>query len=107
MTRPERLYSAYIFDLDGTIYLGDALLPTVQETITRLRALGRGVVFLSNNPTNTRAAYAAKLTRLGLPTPPEEIVNSSMVMVEFLRRRMPGARLFAHAAFHTAVQPAA
>jgi NagD protein len=88
------LYDAYIFDLDGTVYLGDALLPTAGETITRLRALGRRTVFLSNNPTHTREDYARKLTRLGLPTPPADVINSSLVMADFLRRRMPGARLF-------------
>ncbi|MCS6911340.1 MAG: hypothetical protein NZM11_12360, partial [Anaerolineales bacterium] len=91
---PSRLYSAYIFDLDGTVYLGEALLPTARETITRLRELGKRTIFLSNNPTHTRAAYAQKLTRLGLPTPPEDILNSSLVMVDFLRTHLPGARLF-------------
>jgi NagD protein len=93
-TRATRLYDGYIFDLDGTVYLGDALLPTAGETINTLRRLGRRTVFLSNNPTHTRAEYAAKLTRLGVPTRPEEIINSSVVLVDFLRRRMPGARLF-------------
>ncbi len=92
--RPDRLYDAYIFDLDGTCYLGDALLPSVEETITRLRELGKRTVFLSNNPTQTREAYAARLTALGLPTPPDDVVNSSLVMVDFLSRRMPGANLF-------------
>ncbi|MDQ1301095.1 MAG: hypothetical protein QG637_1016, partial [Chloroflexota bacterium] len=70
------LYDAYIFDLDGTVYLGDALLPTAGETITRLRGLGRRTVFLSNNPSHTREDYARKLTRLGLPTPPGDVINS-------------------------------
>lgn len=91
---PTHLYDAYIFDLDGTVYLGDALLPTAGETIGRLRGLGRRTVFLSNNPTHTREEYAARLTRLGLPTPAEDIINSSLVMADFLRRRMPTARLF-------------
>lgn len=91
---PTQLYDAYIFDLDGTVYLGDALLPTAGETLSRLRALGKRTVFLSNNPTHTREEYAAKLTRLGLPTPVSDIINSSVVMVDFLRRRLPGARLF-------------
>ena len=91
---PTRLYDAYIFDLDGTIYLGEALLPTVGDTLRRLRTMGRRTVFLSNNPTHTRFDYANKLTRLGLPTPPEDIINSSVVMVDFLQRRMPGGRLF-------------
>ena len=43
----------------------------------RLRALGKRTVFLSNNPTHTRHEYAGKLTRLGVPTPQQDIVNSS------------------------------
>ncbi len=89
-----KLYAAYIFDLDGTVYLGDALLPTAGETITRLRQMGRRTVFLSNNPSRTREEYAAKLTRLGLPTPASDVVNSSYLMVDFLRRHLPQARLF-------------
>ncbi len=92
--KPIHYYDAYIFDLDGTIYLGEDLLPTAGETITRLRQMSKQTVFLSNNPTRTREDYAAKLTRLGLPTPPEDVVNSSYVMVNFLQRRMPGANLF-------------
>lgn len=91
---PTKLYSAYIFDLDGTVYLGDALLPSAGETITRLRELGKRTLFLSNNPTHTRAAYAKKLARLGLPTPEADILNSSLVMVDFLKTHLPNGRLF-------------
>jgi HAD superfamily hydrolase (TIGR01450 family) len=94
MHRPTQFYDAYIFDLDGTVYLGDALLPNAHRTITTLRAAGKRTVFLSNNPTHTRFEYSAKLTRLGLPTPPEDIINSSVVMVDFLQHTMPHARLF-------------
>ena len=54
-------YEAYIFDLDGTIYLGEELLPGARETVAALRSEGRRVAFLSNNPTRTRAQYAARL----------------------------------------------
>ena len=94
MTTPTTFYDAYIFDLDGTIYLGDKLLPTAGETITRLRELGKRTVFLSNNPTRTREEYAAKLTRLGLPTPNDDVINSSYVMAVFLKRQTPEAKLF-------------
>jgi NagD protein len=89
-----KLYDGYIFDLDGTVYLGDELLPGSGETIARLRDQGKRTVFLSNNPTHTRQTYARKLTKLGLPTPDQDIINSSVVMVDFLQREMPGARLF-------------
>lgn len=94
LRRPDRLFAAYIFDLDGTVYLGDSLLPTARETLQTLRRLGRRTVFLSNNPTHTRQDYANKLTRLGLPTPVNDVINSSLVMANFLQRTMPAARLF-------------
>ena len=94
MARPDRLYRGYVFDLDGTVYLGDALLPGAGETIARLRALGCRTVFLSNNPTHPPEDYAAKLTHLGLPTAVEDILISTQVLVRFLQARMPGARLF-------------
>lgn len=87
-------YSAYIFDLDGTIFLGGKLLPSAGETITRLREMGKRTVFLSNNPTHTREEYAARLTRLGLPTPNDDVINSSYVMADFLKRHLPNANLF-------------
>src|SRR5918911_5493620 len=62
---PDRLYEGYVFDLDGTIYLGDDLLPGAKRLILKLRELGKKVVFLSNNPTKDPKMYAEKLTKLG------------------------------------------
>lgn len=93
-TRARRLYQGYVFDLDGTTYLGDRLLPTVRDTLDRLRQLGRRIVFLSNNPTHTRAEYVGRLNRLGLSVATDDIIHSSLVMANFLQRRMPGARLY-------------
>lgn len=91
---PPRNYEAYIFDLDGTVYLGDELLPGAAQAIDSLRRAGKRTIFLSNNPTHTRVDYAAKLSSLGVPTEAEEIINSSAVMVDFLRRELPQGRLF-------------
>jgi phosphoglycolate/pyridoxal phosphate phosphatase family enzyme len=91
---PKRFFAGYIFDLDGTVYLGDALLPTAGETLAVLRAHGARLIFISNNPTHARQEYADKLTRLGVPTSIEDILTSSLVMVDFLKQRMSGARLF-------------
>lgn len=91
---PSELYDAYIFDLDGTVYLGDSLLPGARATIETLRAAGKQTLFLSNNPTQTRSGYAAKLTRLGIPTAEKDVINSSVVMVDFLLRELPEGRLF-------------
>ena len=87
-------YDGYIFDLDGTVYLGDQLIPGARETIERIRRAGRRVVFLSNKPLEPRASYAKKLTRLGVPTEPEDVINSTQALMHLLREKEPGARLY-------------
>ena len=91
---PPRLYDGYLFDLDGTIYLGDELLPGAFELITTLRELGRATLFLSNNPTKDPQMYADKLDRFGLPTPVSHIVNTVVTMTAWLRQNASGARVF-------------
>jgi phosphoglycolate/pyridoxal phosphate phosphatase family enzyme len=92
--RPTDYYRGYVFDLDGTVYLGEALLPGARRTIETLRRVGCRMVFVSNKPVETRQAYADKLTRLGLPTPVEQIVNSTQVTVRELLKRAPRCRVF-------------
>ena len=91
---PDRLYEGYVFDLDGTIYLGDELLPGVKRLIPKLRELGKRVIFLSNNPTKDSKMYVEKLGKLGLKTPASEIVNTVRTMTEWLLQNHPDATVF-------------
>ncbi|GEP40022.1 acid sugar phosphatase [Nocardioides psychrotolerans] len=91
---PSRLYDAYLFDLDGTIYLGDELLPGAFDLVTGLRDQGCETLFLSNNPTRDPQMYAEKLTRLGLPTPTSHIVNPVVTLTAWLRQEAPDATVF-------------
>ena len=61
------LYRGYAFDLDGTLYLGDDLIEGADTVVAALRDSGARVVFVTNKPLETAEAYAAKLTRLGIP----------------------------------------
>ena len=94
MVVPRLPYRGWLFDLDGTIYLGERLTPGADAAIAALRAAGRRVAFLSNKPLQTRAEYAAKLTRLGVPAAPADVINSSLVLARYLRDRDPGAPVF-------------
>ncbi|MBI4629743.1 MAG: HAD family hydrolase, partial [Candidatus Rokubacteria bacterium] len=87
-------HRGWLFDLDGTVYRGEALVPGADATISALRAAGRRVAFLSNKPLQTRADYAAKLTRLGIATEAADVVNSSLVLARHLQRLDPGAPVF-------------
>lgn len=91
---PQELFDAYLFDLDGTIYLGDQLLPGAGRLIAALRRQERPIRFISNNPTRDPAQYAAKLTALGVPTAPDEIVNTVVTTVAWLKARHPDAVVF-------------
>ena len=87
-------YRGWFFDLDGTVYLGEALIPGAAEAIAALRADGRRVGFLSNKPLQTREDYATKLSRLGVPASPDDVINSSLVLARHLRALDPGAPVF-------------
>jgi 4-nitrophenyl phosphatase len=91
---PDRLYDAYVFDLDGTIYLGDDLLPGAKRLIEELHARDRAVRFVSNNPTKDPQQYADKLARLGIPAPVSEIVNTTVTMTSWLLDNHPDAVVF-------------
>jgi HAD superfamily hydrolase (TIGR01450 family) len=84
----------YVFDLDGTVYLDDHLLPGAAATIAQLRDDGAAVAFLTNKPLEHPADYAAKLTRLGIPTDAADVVSSTDALVLYLREHATDARLF-------------
>ncbi len=94
LTAPTRFHSAYIFDMDGTIYLGDHLLPGAARLVTELRRRRIPVRFLSNNPTRDPQMYADLLADLGLPTPVADIANTVVTTTRWLRTNHPDAVLF-------------
>jgi len=91
---PDQLYDGYVFDLDGTIYLGDELLPGARRLVLKLREMDKRVVFLSNNPTKDPEMYVEKLTNLGLPTDASEVVNTVVTMTQWLLQNHPDATVF-------------
>jgi HAD superfamily hydrolase (TIGR01450 family) len=93
-TSPGNLFDAYIFDMDGTIYLGDHLLPGAKRLIEGLRRLGKPVRFLSNNPTRDPQLYVEKLNRLEIPASIEDITNTVVTTVHWLRTNHPDAKVF-------------
>jgi arabinose operon protein AraL len=84
----------FIFDLDGTVYLGETALPSAVETIAELRRRSKRIVFVSNKPLAARADYAAKLTGLGIPTRENEVITSAYVLARHLADTLPHLRLY-------------
>ncbi|MDO5063872.1 MAG: HAD-IIA family hydrolase [Actinomyces bowdenii] len=92
---PEDLAKAYVFDLDGTIYLGDGLLPGARRLLAELQRREVTVRYLSNNPTKDPRQYLDKLTGLGLPARIEDICNTVVTTTRWLTENHPGAAVFA------------
>lgn len=84
----------YIFDMDGTIYLGECVFPEAQSLIRRLRRMGKRVIFYTNNASRSPSRYVERLTRLGFEPTPEEILTAGEVTVDFLLRERVGKSVY-------------
>ena len=84
----------FVLDLDGTVSLGDRLLPGAAEMITRARALGRRILFFTNNTSRSPLEYVERLNRMGLAVTRADILTAGDVTVHYLRQRHPDARVF-------------
>jgi phosphoglycolate/pyridoxal phosphate phosphatase family enzyme len=78
-------FDGYFFDLDGTILLGDRLLPGVSETLSLLRKRGKRIMFLSNTTTRTRTECQLRLEKLGLEAYMDEVVTAAYAAAVYLR----------------------
>lgn len=91
---PDRLFDAYIFDMDGTIYLGDEILPGVKRLMDFLQEREIPIRFLSNNPTKTPQQYVQKLAGLGIETTIDNITNTIVTLISWIKKNHPTAVVF-------------
>jgi NagD protein len=89
MNRPRGI----ILDLDGTLYSGGHAIPGAVDAIAALRRGSHPVVFVTN-ALESPADYAAKLTQLGVPACPDQVITAPLVLTRYLGRHMPDATLF-------------
>jgi len=75
-----------LLDLDGTIYLGDRIIPGALEFLRYLQDREIQYRFFTNNSSRSSHEYLAKLTGMGLPVDSEQILTSGQAAVRYLRR---------------------
>lgn len=76
-------------DMDGTIYKGGTLFPCTLPFLARLRELGIGCTFLTNNPSKSSADYLAHLRKMGLTATADQLYTSAQATIDCLQRRFP------------------
>jgi HAD superfamily hydrolase (TIGR01450 family) len=94
LSRPDRLYDGYIFDLDGTLLLGAALLPGAKRLIDGLIALDRRIIYVTNNPTKRPEDVVSRLIRDGIPATPDNVINTISTTIHWLTTHEPDAVVF-------------
>ena len=56
----------YLFDMDGTLYLGDRLYDFTIELLQEIRRTGGKYLFITNNSSKSVADYVKKLAGFGI-----------------------------------------
>ncbi len=84
----------FLFDMDGTLYLGDRLYDFTLELLNTIKKQGRRYMFMTNNSSKSVSDYIKKLDRLGIVATEDEFITSSQAMSYYLKNTYPNSRLY-------------
>ncbi len=87
-------YNLFLFDMDGTLYLGDQLYDFTKELLATIREKGKRYLFMTNNSSKSVADYVKKLAKLGIAATEEDFITSSQATAYYLKLHHAGARLY-------------
>lgn len=84
-------YDALLYDLDGTIYRGQEIVPGADRAVDAARKRGTKVRFVTNNASRGPDEVASHLTEIGISTTPEEVSTSAQAAATVLAEKLqPG-----------------
>jgi HAD superfamily hydrolase (TIGR01457 family) len=79
------LFDHFLIDLDGVVYVGDKPTTGAKETIETLRAIGKSLIFLTNDPRSSSSEYAEKLKTMGIQATSNEVITSGMAIALYIK----------------------
>jgi len=74
----------FVLDMDGTIYLENKLFPFTLDFLKNLEDKGMDYIFYTNNSSQNAAHYIKKLHNMGIPIPPDKLLMSTHVLLDYL-----------------------
>ena len=80
-------FDHFVFDLDGVVYAGEKPLGGSPRALRLLREKGKGVRFMTNNPSRSPSDYASKLAGLGIEVRAGELATSPMAAALLIEER--------------------
>ncbi|WP_455587039.1 HAD-IIA family hydrolase [Bacteroides sp.] len=82
-------------DMDGTIYKGSTLFPFTIAFLRKMKELGIGYSFLTNNPSKSMADYLEHLAKMGIVATESEFYTSAQATIDYMHVHHPECkRLF-------------
>ena len=94
MTPSMKDLKLFLFDMDGTLYLGDQLFSFTTELLAKIKATGGRYMFMTNNSSKSVMAYIEKLRKLGIEATEDEFITSSQATAYYLKNNHPTAKLY-------------
>ena len=84
----------FLFDMDGTLYLGDRLFDFTNELLATIKANGGRYMFMTNNSSKSVKDYISKLEKLGINADYDDFITSSQATAFYLKNHHPNAKLY-------------
>ncbi|MBQ6701810.1 MAG: HAD-IIA family hydrolase [Clostridia bacterium] len=84
----------FLFDMDGTLYLGDRLYDFTKELLCQIKANGGRYLFMTNNSSKSVKAYIEKLGKLGIEAEYGDFITSSQATAYYLNKHYKGKTLY-------------
>lgn len=84
----------FLLDMDGTINLGQKLLPGAKEFIDYLKESDRDFLFITNNSSKDSTYYVEKMCHLGIDCDATNVLTSGDATISYLNNLKPKARVF-------------
>lgn len=84
----------FLFDMDGTLYLGDRLYDFTDRLLETIKKTGRRYLFMTNNSSKSVEDYVKKLAKLGISATRDDFITSSQATAHYLKLHHRGKRLY-------------
>ena len=84
----------FVLDMDGTVYLGENAIAGAVEFISELKRRGIPFRFLTNNSSNRREVYSARLNRMGFDVDMSTVLTSTVATIRYIRERFPDCSVY-------------
>lgn len=87
-------YKGYLFDIDGTILLGNTLIPGAKEKIEELRRDNKKIGFFTNNSSKNPKKYVEKFKEFGIEAKLDEIITAGIVLLSHIKKNYRDKKVY-------------